>query len=133
MLWYIVFILTLARIKQTIPDENGIDRSGLDLYFLDRNGGNFKASLFHQPYLFVDVADSRRLAEISQHLQKRFDGCVVELVEKEDLQMANHLSGKRHKFLKLSFNTVADLMDAKMCMWYDCRSLASFLLSSTLP
>ncbi len=37
----------------------------------------------------------------------------MEVVEKEDLAMANHLSGKLHKMLKLIFGTVSDLMEAK--------------------
>jgi len=34
-------------------------------------------------------------------------------LDKEDLDLHNHLSGKRHKFLKLSFNTVSELIEAK--------------------
>lgn len=97
-----------------MPDETGMEKSGLDLYFLDRNGGNFKASIFYDPYFYIVVNDSRRILEISQHLQKRFDGVRVEPVEKEDLDMPNHLSpGKLHRMIKLSFNTVNDLMDVK--------------------
>ncbi len=103
--------------SQTLPDESGIDRSGLDLYFLDRQGENFKATVFYQPYFFLDIPDSRRHMEMTQHLQKRFEGCVVEVVEKEDLEMPNHLTGKRHKFHKISFNTMAELMDAKQQLW----------------
>ena len=31
----------------------------------------------------------------------------------EDLDLANHLSGKKHKFLKISFGTVNELMEAR--------------------
>ena len=96
-----------------MPDDAGVERSGLDLYFLDRNGGNFKASIFHQPFFYLDVSDPRRILEISQHIIRRFEGCVVEEIEKEDLDLPNHLSGKKHKFIKISFNTVSDLVDCR--------------------
>jgi DNA polymerase epsilon subunit 1 len=85
----------------------------MDLYFLDRQGGNFKASVFHRPFFYVDVSDNRHLLEVSQHLIRRFEGCIVEQVDKEDLDLANHLVGRKHRFLKISFSTVAELMDCK--------------------
>jgi DNA polymerase epsilon subunit 1 len=96
-----------------MPDETSMEKSGLDLYFLDRDGGSFKATVFYEPYFYVDLKDQRRIMELMSHLQKRFEGCKVEQAEKEDLDMPNHLSGKKHKFLKLSFRTVSELMDAK--------------------
>lgn len=98
----------------SMPDESGLERSALDLYLIDREGRNFKAAVFYDPYFYLDLRDPKYSMELSQHLTKRFEGsCRIELVEREDLDMANHLSGKRHSFLKLSFSTVSDLMDAK--------------------
>ena len=39
--------------------------------------------------------------------------CRVDIVNLEDLDMKNHLSGKKHLFLKLSFGTVSALIAAK--------------------
>lgn len=103
----------LNYLPATMYDERGMKRSGLDLYFIDREGGNFKASLYYEPYFYVDACDPARIMEISQHLSKRLEGCRVEIVHKEDLDMANHLSGKKHQFLKLSFGEVSDLVAAK--------------------
>ncbi len=64
------------------------------------------------------MADSRRLIEISQQLQKRFETCVAETVEMEDLDMPNHLSGKKHRLLKVSFDTVSDLVETKNKLWF---------------
>lgn len=94
-------------------DETGTERSGMDLYFIDQQGGNFKATIFFDPYFYVDVADSRRIMEISQHLLKRIEGCRTEIVNKEDLDLANHLAGRQHRLIKLSFNTVSELVAAK--------------------
>lgn len=97
----------------TTFDGNGNEISGLDLYFIDRNGDNFKASICFEPYFLIDVSDSSRLLELSQHLQKRFPSCVIHVIDKEDLDLPNHLSGKTHAFLKLSFKKVSDLVDSK--------------------
>ena len=87
------------------------------MYFIDRHSATFKATFFFKPYFYLDVSDLRRLSEISQQLQKRFETCSVESIEMEDLDMANHLSGKKHKFLKVSFNTSAELLEAKSKLW----------------
>lgn len=102
----------------SFPDDQGSERSGIDLYLIDRMGENFKATLFYRPYFYLDILEPRRIAEVANQLQKRFESCLAEVVEKEDLDMPNHLSGKKHKFLKVSFNTVKDLMDAKSKIWY---------------
>jgi DNA polymerase epsilon subunit 1 len=97
----------------TVPDDSGNEQSGLDLYFIDREGGNFKVKVFHRPYFLVDVRPVERLMEVASHLQRRIEGCIVETIDKEDLDMPNHLSGKKHRFLKLNFSSVSALMDAK--------------------
>eukprot|EP01038_Epipyxis_sp_PR26KG_P011543 gene11543-15462_t len=102
----------------TMPDETGMERSGMDLYFLDREGGNFKATIFYEPYFYVDISDGKRIIEVTQHLLKIFEGCKVVPEDKEDLDMANHLTGKKHKFLKISFSTVNSLVAAKKKLRY---------------
>ena len=97
----------------SMPDETGNEKSALDLYYIDREGGNFKATIFFKPYFYLDVKDLRRLTEVSGHLLKKFENCVIEQIDLEDLELANHLSGKKHKFLKISFGTVQDLTDAR--------------------
>jgi DNA polymerase epsilon subunit 1 len=102
-------------LSQTMPDETGIEKSGMDLYFIERGaeGANFKATVFFEPYFYLDVSDPRRMMEITNALLKRFEGCKVKRVELEDLDLPNHLSGKKHPFLKVSFGTVNEMMDAK--------------------
>lgn len=100
----------------TMFDDMGIEKSGIDLYFIDRGGQNFKASIFFEPYFYVDVADSSRVVEIAQHIPKRIEGCRVEIIDKQDLDMPNHLSGKVHRFLKLCFSKVSDLVTAKQIL-----------------
>lgn len=48
-------------------------------------------------------------------LEKKFEKRIskIEIVEKVDLDMINHLSGKLAKYIKLSFRTVADLIQVR--------------------
>jgi DNA polymerase epsilon subunit 1 len=38
---------------------------------------------------------------------------VVETVDKEDLELANHLAGHQRRYLKLKFNNVGDMMNVR--------------------
>ena len=96
-----------------MPDENGAERSCMDLYFINKEGGNFKSTIFYKPYFYLDIIDIRRSNEISILLLKKFENCTVDLIEFENLDLPNHLSGKKHKFLKISFFTVSALIEAK--------------------
>ena len=52
-----------------MPDETGLERSGLDLYFIDREGGNFKASIFYEPYFYIDLGSNwSRAVEVINEL-----------------------------------------------------------------
>ena len=72
--------------------------------------------MLFRPYFYVDVLDVRRVMELSQALLKRFEGCAVEQAEREDLDLPNHLSGKKHTFIKISFGSVAELNEAKQTL-----------------
>ncbi len=54
---------------------------------------------------------------MSTYLEKRFEGLLSSITEcaKEDLEMLNHLSGKKAHFLRLSFRTVSQLMEVGSC------------------
>jgi DNA polymerase epsilon subunit 1 len=88
----------------------------LDLFFIDREGRNFKASILYDPYFFVDITDSSRYLEVANYLTRKFEGCVATLVEKEDLDLPNHLAGLKRKLIKISFNTVGELMNTKTAL-----------------
>jgi len=53
--------------------------------------------------------------EIIYWLNKKFEKTLasVDIIQKEDLQLINHLSGKTQKFIKLSFKNMRDLMDVR--------------------
>jgi hypothetical protein len=52
---------------------------------------------------------------VEAFLRRRYEGKInnVEVVDKEDLDLKNHLSGLTQKYLKVVFATVQDLMDVR--------------------
>ena len=90
-------------------------RAALDCYFLEDDGGTFKATLEYDPYFLVAVKRGHE-AEAEEWLKRAPGGGVVKSlrkVEKEDLQMPNHLLGYRRTFFELRFANVSDLLAAR--------------------
>ena len=99
----------------TIEDEKvpgGL--AGVDFFFLEDDGGTFKATLRYDPYFLIAVRKGKE-AEVEEWCRRRFEGLVKDIkrVEKEDLQMPNHLLGYRRMFLKLAFQNVPDLLSVR--------------------
>ena len=96
-----------------IEDENiPGGRSALDLYFLEEDGGTFKATLEYDPYFVIAVKRGYE-AEAEEWLKRVPGGGVLKScrrVEKEDLQMPNHLLGYKRTFLELRFANVNNLL-----------------------
>lgn len=97
----------------TVEDENiPGGRAGVDFYFIgEEEGNNFKATLEYEPYFLIAVKRGRE-TEVEEWCRRGFEGLVksVKRVEKEDLQMPNHLLGYRRTFLQLNFANVSDLL-----------------------
>ena len=49
---------------------------------------------------------------LNKTYEKKLDS--VDIIYKEDLELINHLSGKKGKFIKVSFKTDSDLKEVKM-------------------
>ena len=99
----------------TIEDERiSGGRAGVDYYFLEDDGRSFKATVEYDPYFLIAVKKGREV-EVEEWCRRKFEGLVKGLrrVEKEDLQMPNHLLGYRRTFLQLSFENVGDLLGVR--------------------
>ncbi|KAF2814826.1 DUF1744-domain-containing protein [Mytilinidion resinicola] len=99
----------------SVEDENVPGgRAGVDFYFIEEDGGTFKATVEYDPYFLVAVKRGKE-PEVEEWCRRAFEGLVkgVKRVEKEDLQMPNHLLGYRRTFLKLSFANVGDLLGVR--------------------
>lgn len=99
----------------TIEDENTPGgRAGVDYYFLEDDGGSFKATIEYKPYFLIAVKKGKE-SDVEEWLRRKFEGSVqgIKRVEKEDLQMPNHLLGYRRIFLQLVFENVGDLLGVR--------------------
>ena len=99
----------------TIEDERAAGgRAGVDFYFLEEDGGTFKATVEHDPY-FLIAARRGREAEVEEWVRRKMEGGIksVRRLEKEDLSMPNHLLGYRRTYLELRFANVGDLLAAR--------------------
>ena len=73
----------------TIEDEdNPSGKAGVDFYFIEDDGGTFKATIEYQPYFLIAVKRGRE-AEVEEWTKRKFEGLIknVKRVDKEDLQM----------------------------------------------
>ncbi|KAK6582509.1 hypothetical protein PZA11_004917 [Diplocarpon coronariae] len=107
----------LVNVKSTSVEDAKIadGRAALDCYFLQEDGGTFKATLEYDPYFLVAVKRGHE-AEAEEWLKRAPGGGVVKSlrkVEKEDLQMPNHLLGYRRTFFELRFANTSDLLAAR--------------------
>ena len=109
----------LVNVQSTSIEDARVDggggRAALDCYFIEDDGGTFKATIEYEPYFLVAVKRGRE-AEVEEWCKRVPGGGVVKKVrrvEKEDLQMPNHLLGYRRTFLELRFANVPDLMAAR--------------------
>tara|TARA_R110002050_G_scaffold211502_2_gene347603 strand:- start:256 stop:1008 length:753 start_codon:yes stop_codon:yes gene_type:complete len=97
-----------------VPDtETGKSRSCVDYYFLQEDGGTFKATLPMEPYFYIATKPGRD-REVEDHLRRKFPAISsYSSYEKEDLDLRNHLSGLRKVYKRISFRTVQDLISVK--------------------
>eukprot|EP00127_Corallochytrium_limacisporum_P003547 Clim_evm30s150 gene=Clim_evmTU30s150 len=102
----------LSNIQPSYLKESDAEvRSSVDFYFHGQTGNQFKVRVPHRPYFYIGVYGSYH-AEVSQWLTRKFEGLLadVEVVEKDDLDLKNHLVGIKRTYLKLLFNNVMNLM-----------------------
>jgi len=94
------------------------DLAALELYFLQQDGSTFKAVVLYQPYFYL-IVHEKWVKEVKSMLQRRFSDLVasVEVTLMEDLDLPNHLSGKKLECLKLSFPNVNNLMTVRKEMF----------------
>eukprot|EP00897_Mesotaenium_endlicherianum_P006205 jgi/Mesen1/5612/ME000282S04761 len=81
---------------------------------MSTDGSMFKSQVKFQPYFYIATKGKVEL-EVDAYLRRKYEGLIanIQIVEKEDLDMKNHLSGRRRTFLKVSFLTVQNLMEVK--------------------
>lgn len=108
----------LVSVQPTAIEDERIPngRAALDCYFIEENGTSyFKATVEYEPYFLIGVKKGHE-SEVEEWVKRvPGDGCVkgVRRIEKDDLNMPNHLLGYKRTFLELKFANVNDLMGAR--------------------
>ncbi|KAG2448389.1 hypothetical protein HYH02_006971, partial [Chlamydomonas schloesseri] len=94
--------------------DSGQVVAAVDCYFMCQDGSMFKARLAFSPYFYIRVQEGREV-EAETYLRRKCEGAIreVALVEREDLDLKNHLSGIRRKLLRVSTFTVQQLMEVR--------------------
>uniref|UniRef100_A0A6P7GFS4 DNA polymerase epsilon catalytic subunit n=1 Tax=Diabrotica virgifera virgifera TaxID=50390 RepID=A0A6P7GFS4_DIAVI len=97
-----------------VLDEDKRLFAAVDYYFMEEDGTRFKVSYPFMPYFYV-LTHRELLQEVIEFLTKKFTGVIakVDILAKEDLDMANHLIGLKQKYIKLSFVNQTDLMKVR--------------------
>ncbi|KAL8140374.1 hypothetical protein V2J09_006395 [Rumex salicifolius] len=104
------WLLTFA--SSSIQDkESGNLYSCVDLYFVTQEGTGFKVKHKFRPYFYAATKYKMEM-DVESYLRRRYENDIanVEIVDKEDLDLKNHLSGLHKTYLKISFDTVQQLM-----------------------
>lgn len=88
--------------------------SVVNCYFMCQDGSMFKAQVDHSPYFYLQVKEGMEM-EVDSWLRRKFGGSLrdVEMVDREDLDLKNHLSGIKRRLLKLVFWNVDQLMSVR--------------------
>lgn len=99
----------------TIEDSNVQGgRAGVDYYFLQDDGGSFKATVEYDPYFLITVRKGFEM-EVEEWCRRSFEGLIkgFKRIDKEDLNLPNHLLGHRRTFLRLNFANVSNLLEVR--------------------
>ncbi|KAL6523491.1 hypothetical protein OROGR_017094 [Orobanche gracilis] len=107
------WLLTFASSSWEDQDTHKV-YSCVDLYFVCQDGSNFKAKYKFRPYFYAATKDKMEM-DVDAYLRRQYEGQLsdIQIVEKDDLDLKNHLSGLRKSYLKISFDTVQQLMQVK--------------------
>ncbi|GAA0141587.1 DNA metabolism protein [Lithospermum erythrorhizon] len=94
--------------------ETHKEYSCIDCYFVCQDGSAFKVKHKFRPYFYAATKDKMEM-DVDAYLRRRYENQIadIEILEKDDLDLKNHLSGLRRSYLKISFDTVQQLMHVK--------------------
>ncbi|CAM8878713.1 unnamed protein product [Rhodiola kirilowii] len=107
------WLLTFASSSWEDQDTRKV-YSCVDLYFVSQDGSSFKSKFKFRPYFYAATKANMEM-DVEPYLRRRYENEIanIEIVEKEDLNLKNHLSGLRKTYLKISFDNVQQLMHVR--------------------
>ncbi|KAL7072166.1 hypothetical protein ACQ4LE_008340, partial [Meloidogyne hapla] len=93
--------------SEVVDDKTKLIQSVVNFYFLESCGGRFKISYLFRPYLYLEAVPGNEFA-VAEFLSRKYHFIQVEHVEKENLDLKNHLSGLKSKYLRVSFPSTVE-------------------------
>ncbi|KAJ1362895.1 DNA polymerase epsilon catalytic subunit [Parelaphostrongylus tenuis] len=98
--------------SEIIDEQSKVILSAVDFYFIQENTERFKISYPFRPYFYIYTADGYE-HQVASLLSKKYGFLTADIVEKEDLDLKNHLSGLKRTYIKLSFPSTNELGKVK--------------------
>ncbi|EFC40096.1 predicted protein [Naegleria gruberi] len=119
--WLVNFRATSVPEKLTMGGSGGeddanssdMDLAAVVLYFMSDEGDSFSVTKVFEPYFYIAVKDDNSFTEVCNYLTSMDPIVSLDIVDKEDLDKVNHLSGIKAKYLKLRFKNVQQLMEMR--------------------
>nr|CAD2190862.1 unnamed protein product [Meloidogyne enterolobii] len=93
--------------SEVVDEKTKVIQSVVNFYFLESCGGRFKISYLFRPYLYLETVPGSEFA-VAEFLSRKYHFVQVEHVEKENLDLKNHLSGLKSKYLRVSFPSTVE-------------------------
>ncbi|CAD8196556.1 unnamed protein product [Paramecium octaurelia] len=103
-------------------DESEKEFTALLVYVITQNGEFLKLMYDIPPYFYVEC-NQEHITELAMHLENKYEKQIlkVDIIERVDLDKANHLIGKKEKFIKLSFRLIQDLVQVRNLIKARCE------------
>ncbi|VDM60133.1 unnamed protein product [Angiostrongylus costaricensis] len=98
--------------SEVIDEQSKAILSSVDFYFIEDGGKRFKVSYPFRPYFYICATDGNE-HQVTSFLSKKYGFLTSDIVEKEDLDLKNHLSGLKRTYIKLSFPSTSELGKVK--------------------
>ncbi|CAJ0927336.1 unnamed protein product, partial [Mesorhabditis belari] len=99
--------------SEYVEEQTKMIIAAVDFYFLEDMNKRYKISYPFRPYFFIATTNGFE-HQVAALICKKYGSFIQsEIVEKEDLDLKNHLSGLKKKYIKLSFPSVRELMKVK--------------------
>ncbi|KAI8837763.1 hypothetical protein BJ741DRAFT_603225 [Chytriomyces cf. hyalinus JEL632] len=107
--WMVNMVETIAR-----TPECATGHAAIDCYFLEEDGASFKVTILYEPYFYL-VCKPGTEPDVEDFIRRSFQGLIssIATMQKEDLKLPNHLSGKLQTVIKLSFYNMQNLLSVR--------------------
>ncbi|KAN0014469.1 hypothetical protein ACTFIU_000787 [Dictyostelium citrinum] len=95
-------------------DGLDIEKASLELFFIQDDATSFRVWLPYNPYFYIYVKEGHH-SEVESYLKSTYEKDIagIDIMDKEDLDLENHLSGLKRKYLKIRFHNVSTLLSVR--------------------